>query len=86
LSAAQSRTAAGLFKPVDAQRYLEEYGLVVTVLRVGPGCAPEIREGARVLLPQFAGTVIYDLLNWQETELWMVGDSEVMAVLGEDEG
>ena len=38
LAAERQRTAGGLYKPQEGDRYREEYGLIVTVLATGEGC------------------------------------------------
>jgi hypothetical protein len=55
---------------------------VCTVLKVGPDVkAEEIRVGGCVLINWFSGDVIFDPLGEKATDLWMVGESEVQAVV-----
>jgi len=81
LSQQLSTTTSGLAKPKQSWRDAREYGLVCTVLKVGPGCAPELRPDVQVLVPMFGGVCVYDLTEGGETDLWIVGDGEVMCVL-----
>lgn len=73
----------GLYRPQTSQTHNEHhYGLVCTVLKVGPDVeAEEIRVGRCVLVNWFAGDVIFDPLGEKASDLWMVGESEIQAVV-----
>lgn len=74
-------TESGIVLPATERAMSQEYGLVCTVLAVGPDCDSLIVPGAKVLVPMFSGNVIFDLDDSSETELWILGSGDVMAVL-----
>lgn len=81
VSAQLTKTPGGVIKPEQAQHVLGEYAFTCTVLKTPVDCPLEIREGSVVVVPQFGGKMVYDTTRGQETELWIVGVSEVMGVM-----
>lgn len=70
----------GLHIPQQSIRTRSSYGVRARVLAVGPKVvSDEIHPGSEVIIDEFAGRPIYD--NARETNLWIVGESEVMVVL-----
>lgn len=74
------RSKGGLHVPDQAHARWAEMASEALVLRVGTGCAPEIVPGTRVILAEFAGKPIVDLVTGSLTVIWIIGDGDVMAV------
>ena len=81
LAASLHKTEGGVFVPEQHDRLSNEWLLACTVLKVGEGVPPEIVPMVTVIIPQFSGSIIFDDVDGVETSLWIVGDSEIMAVL-----
>lgn len=81
----ETKTASGLFLPEKTAAAKLNEG---TVLAVGPGgiddvtgkvVKPTLKEGQRVLLPQFGGTAI----TVGEDEVVLFKESEILAIIAE---
>lgn len=81
------QTAGGIIKPDFNQGRDPEYGLAASIVAAGP-CDEDFTPGDVVILPQFAGTIIYDLVEGAEaSDLWLVYEGDVLCrlVLDDDE-
>ncbi len=69
-----------LYIPGEKEQHQQEYGLICTVLKVGRDVDPDIQPGTIVVVPWFSGTIILDQTYNEYTDLWILGDGEVMLV------
>lgn len=81
LAAVLHKTDGNLFIPDEHSRLSNEWLFAVTVLKLGSNCDPAIVEGATVIVPQFSGSPIFDDTESRQLSLWMMSDTEIMAVL-----
>ena len=58
-----------------------EYGFVCTVLKIGADLADFVKCGDMVIAAQFAGTPIISPVTGWDTDLWLIGENDVLAVL-----
>lgn len=78
----QKRTKRGLYLPErTAPSMRREYGFVCTVLRAGEGFPVE--PGTMIVAAQFAGIPLMDTATGFETDLWLLGENDVLATLVE---
>jgi hypothetical protein len=81
LSAVLHKTDGGMFVPDEHSHLCNEWTFIVTVLKVGKDCDPEVVPGVAVLVPQFSGGPIFDDTDERALSLWMMSDSELMGVV-----
>lgn len=74
-------TEGGLHTPEHAHRWEREFGVFACVLRIGPDCDPELREGDMILLPYLAGTPVFDIVTNRLVCMWLVGDGDIMCTI-----
>jgi hypothetical protein len=69
---------SGLMVPEVARSVMKEFGLICTVLKVGPDVDPEVQAGAAAVIPEYAGMPMY---LGRETPYWILGEQEIMVIL-----
>lgn len=81
---AQQYTASGLVALPDMQRARmnREFGFVATVLKLGRDVPSDfVKVGELVVAAQFAGTPLIDHWTCNHSDLWLIGENDVLAVL-----
>jgi len=75
------KTDGGILIPEQYDHLCNEWAFAATVLKVGDGCDPDIIPGVTVVIPQFSGSPWFDDTEERQLSLWLVSDTEIMAVL-----
>lgn len=75
------KTDSGMLIPEQYDKLSNEWLIACTVLKTGPGVDPDIVPGVTVMAPQFSGSIVVDDTENRFTSLWMLSQSEIIAVL-----